>query len=1040
MAFLPLAGWAADLQPSDVVVGSPYYGNMPTYSGPAVTAASYIVDGYYDNSACTGTPLTDDEVKETNAGTTLYVRISGTNLYEGTITKSFQIKVMPLVLTGTAGTKPYGTSGAETIFTIGTSANSVKTKYNVGVAPLDLTTALRTQFDFTRDLGPNVGAYAISGAFKSATAAAYKNNYSIASADITTNGTTQAKYTITQRNFISGDGVGATVNINVTANLTYNASAQEATVTVADKIAGLNPLTRGYVYETVAEYNAAHPTAPVADLTELNGKTIAERTKTPGDYFLVWADNTNAGTATVTVKGMGNYAEGTEGAVNFTINRAPLFVTPSAEKVYDATTNIPDLPTEAATAGPNPTAFKDGQLIYNDNVTFTFQGFVDASDAEDITINVDGAGKEAPVLAWKGTATPNVGENYAIEFSNADITKCFAATNYTFIALEGTFTITQKNVTAKANNAELDYGDPEVFALKEVPTTSLSEAKALSDADVTALTDAIKIVKGAQIPAGQPNAGKYPLTPSYKSDAEIDADADKAIENRVNAAVDANATIDPEDKPAAKVAGLAAAKAAAKVAIANYTLNAGDGQAAASVGLLTINQAPLYIGLKETAYTLNKVYDGQAVAVDLNKTTGLTIIGAKGTDVINVNNLTLDVEDNDVNVGLYTLRLSGADIDNPNYAITYIPSQYEIKQKELKITVFDQVFVTSSTTAAALNKNLYQIDATKGLASTDKADEVFKLDFVAGVKSAMTSGKFIDVPADGAGWLHGVFANGIDAVASNADPTKTKWANYDVDITQGDVTVIAAAGTITLDDTKDMKATLVAQNGHVNNVTFTASRNLTANSWNVMVLPFDITVSDLSRALGYAVIDVMDEDATDGNVHFNIYMGTIKANTPFMFKVDGQYQNLNQVVFAGKTIVYDTTNPAGKVAIDADGNSYVTDKGGNKLIGVYKNGTAIADGWYYFGKDKTTQLPSWVPASNAQPSKGERALLVLNNTSAARIFVEEPNGTVTEIETINADGVAVAKDGWFTLNGVKLQGMPTEKGIYINNGKKVVVK
>jgi hypothetical protein len=31
-------------------------------------------------------------------------------------------------------------------------------------------------------------------------------------------------------------------------------------------------------------------------------------------------------------------------------------------------------------------------------------------------------------------------------------------------------------------------------------------------------------------------------------------------------------------------------------------------------------------------------------------------------------------------------------------------------------------------------------------------------------------------------------------------------------------------------------------------------------------------------------------------------------------------------------------------------------------------------------------------------------------------------------------------DNWYDLNGRKLQGKPTRKGVYIQNGQKVVVK
>ena len=45
----------------------------------------------------------------------------------------------------------------------------------------------------------------------------------------------------------------------------------------------------------------------------------------------------------------------------------------------------------------------------------------------------------------------------------------------------------------------------------------------------------------------------------------------------------------------------------------------------------------------------------------------------------------------------------------------------------------------------------------------------------------------------------------------------------------------------------------------------------------------------------------------------------------------------------------------------------------------------------------------------------------------------------TAITNTNADN-ADEEDGWCTLNGVKLKGKPTQKGVYIKNGKKVLVK
>lgn len=52
------------------------------------------------------------------------------------------------------------------------------------------------------------------------------------------------------------------------------------------------------------------------------------------------------------------------------------------------------------------------------------------------------------------------------------------------------------------------------------------------------------------------------------------------------------------------------------------------------------------------------------------------------------------------------------------------------------------------------------------------------------------------------------------------------------------------------------------------------------------------------------------------------------------------------------------------------------------------------------------------------------------------------NGDVTAIGTLHTQtGEVTLDDGrWYTLDGTRLSGQPTRKGIYVNNGKKVVIK
>lgn len=63
-------------------------------------------------------------------------------------------------------------------------------------------------------------------------------------------------------------------------------------------------------------------------------------------------------------------------------------------------------------------------------------------------------------------------------------------------------------------------------------------------------------------------------------------------------------------------------------------------------------------------------------------------------------------------------------------------------------------------------------------------------------------------------------------------------------------------------------------------------------------------------------------------------------------------------------------------------------------------------------------------------------------TSSAKEYLtlqfDDEDGEATGIESVGQNG----KDNgaWYTVQGVKLTGMPTEKGIYIHNGKKVVMK
>ena len=52
-------------------------------------------------------------------------------------------------------------------------------------------------------------------------------------------------------------------------------------------------------------------------------------------------------------------------------------------------------------------------------------------------------------------------------------------------------------------------------------------------------------------------------------------------------------------------------------------------------------------------------------------------------------------------------------------------------------------------------------------------------------------------------------------------------------------------------------------------------------------------------------------------------------------------------------------------------------------------------------------------------------------------FVENDDD-VTRVASVESN--AAEEQSWYTLSGVKLLAQPTAKGIYIRNGKKVIIK
>jgi len=1019
MALLPLAGFAEDLSQGKMVIPSTYYGYAPTWAGttpaatdivvynkvnePLTNNTNYTVDGFFSDEACTeANKLTEAQVKAKDAGTVIYAKVTGKSTYENSLVASFEIKKMPLILSGTPGTKAYNNDATQdgTLFTFKSTTSGTTTtvdadavKEGYGTSPANLVgtgkkfgTNPASKISFTRAKGEGVGNKALTATITDATLA---KNYTIASTDIKTTETTpaQAFYSITAKAFSVDD--------------TSTTPATVGTLVITIKDSGDDLIT--YTgYAQTPKYTV-HDKALNVDLVENK------------DYTVVYKDGSNnedahitAGIHNIRFTGKGNYAT-TAIQQTFTINAAILLVKPVAMKTYNG---IATLPTVPANATDNEAAWHPTSTTTPVSSHFEFQGFVDNKTAADVVFNTTDAtaGTEAPAWTWNNAADATANANaenttYALKIENEDVNKAFTLANYTFKAQKGTYTIKKKDLTANVKADALNYGEEKTFTLVDAGSTVGTDAGLTGAiaADFAALRNAIKVTKAETAETSGTNAGKYKLYAEWRTDDEI-----TAVVNATTATAEAKAE----------------AIEKAKTAKGNYNLST-----TAGYNWLTFNAADLTIALDLSKYTLEKVYDGQPISVELDKENGLIIDGkVQETDVVDLTNLKLEVVG--ANTGAYqatpyVLRLSGATAKN--YNIHYVAAQYTITKRPLHVTTYNQTFVKGQ--AYNLNQNAYYVESgvdDEGL--VDDISNVFKL-----TTTIATSGTSATISSD---------AGSYNITLADVGGTASKYANYNIimDAT-GVATVIDASSVsyLALDDTKDLTTVLnsiYASATDADKTDFTVTfnpRNLNVEKWNVLVLPFDVTVKDLSTAFGYAVIDVLDEANTNGNMSFKLKVsGKIDANTPFMIYPSNETNNLNQVVFTNRTI----KNKTYTATVEKK------DGANNKIIGTYKTTEIYGAGIWAMGGGAWSELSQYT-SDNKLPIKPLRAYLDLTKSTAAHpmITIEEPDGNTTAIKVLNVETMETySVDGWYTLNGVKLQGVPTQKGIYINNGKKVVVK
>ena len=243
----------------------------------------------------------------------------------------------------------------------------------------------------------------------------------------------------------------------------------------------------------------------------------------------------------------------------------------------------------------------------------------------------------------------------------------------------------------------------------------------------------------------------------------------------------------------------------------------------------------------------------------------------------------------------------------------------------------------------------------------------------------------------------------------------------------------------TLDNEKDNTSIIKANHGKTTDATLYGRTLYKDGAWNTLCLPFEVTIagSPLDGDGVTAMVFDGEHSGLDGTtltLNFS-EATTISAGTPFIIKWNNTGVNITDPVFSSVTIDNSAEAIARKTIKSADKKvvfkglyfSYKFEVDDIRFLLVGNGNTLF---WPLAGARLGSQRAYFQVAEEGQKAP---AIHSINFT-----FDEESTGisSLTPDPSPKGEG----SDYWYSIDGRKLQGMPTQKGIYIVNGRKVVIK
>ena len=259
--------------------------------------------------------------------------------------------------------------------------------------------------------------------------------------------------------------------------------------------------------------------------------------------------------------------------------------------------------------------------------------------------------------------------------------------------------------------------------------------------------------------------------------------------------------------------------------------------------------------------------------------------------------------------------------------------------------------------------------------------------------------------------------------------------------------------------------------GNIKSVTY--NRPFTAAQASTVILPFNYICNGNEGGKFFGFKEVVYDEGLHKWVCTMVEPGeegsnnvtTLTANTPYLFMPDDAttmtFPNIVNMTGGVVTLQTTTANDGlyGGATTDAAWNFHGTYKGktwtssdSDKDYGFAAHGGTAVHGEYVeagqfvrfatgaFIKPMRCYL-SYVGTSAPAPARGlSRAAATDDLPQSITVRLVSRSGETTDIGTIDTRTGEFIPNGWYDMNGRKLNGKPAVPGIYVNNGKKIVIK